>query len=155
MKMAGFGGTGTLGKIDQPWPHTANGKPAPQNGPEMDNVPTMAAAGTMHMSLADWAKFVREHMRGAQGKSAYLKRETFERLHTAVNTDYALGWLTPKRGWAGGNTLHHGGDNTMNFALTWLAPAKGFGVIVVANQSGAHRPADEVAGALITAWSKK
>ena len=152
MKSAGFGGTGTLGKIDQPWPHTNNGKPTPSNGPEMDNPPVMAAAGGMHMSLADWAKFVREHLRGAQGKSTFLKQETFVKLHTPVGSDYALGWLTPQRGWAGGNTLHHGGDNTMNYALVWAAPAKDFAMLVVTNQSGAQAPADELVGAMLKAW---
>ncbi|MGL4230733.1 MAG: serine hydrolase domain-containing protein [Casimicrobium sp.] len=155
MKSAGFQGTGTVGKIDQPWPHTANGKPAPSNGPEMDNVPTMAAAGTMHMSLADWAKFVREHLRAAQGKSTFLKKESAEKLHTPVGNDYALGWLTAKRGWAGGMALNHAGDNTMNFALAWVAPAKDFAVLVATNQSGAHPATDELAGAMIMAWTKR
>ncbi len=45
---AGFGGTGTPGKIDQPWPHLDNGKPTPTNGPDMDNPPVMGPAGTVH-----------------------------------------------------------------------------------------------------------
>ena len=29
MTSCGFGGLGTPGTIDQPWPHTANGQPTP------------------------------------------------------------------------------------------------------------------------------
>jgi CubicO group peptidase (beta-lactamase class C family) len=129
MKSAGFQGTGTVGKIDQPWPHTANGKPAPGNGPEMDNVPTMAAAGTMHMSLRDYGAFVAEILKATQGKSSWLKKETAEALLQPRGDQYALGWLVPERGWAGGRAIHHGGDNTMNFALIWGSPKKDFAVV--------------------------
>jgi CubicO group peptidase (beta-lactamase class C family) len=155
MASAGFGGTGTIGKIDQPWPHTSDGKPAPTNGPDMDNVPTMAAAGTMHMSLADWGKFIAEHLRGAQGKSAFLKKETVTTLHTVVGSDYALGWIVTQRGWAGGTALTHTGDNTMNFALVWVAPAKDVAVLITANQGSAFKAADEMASLLIGAYLKK
>jgi CubicO group peptidase (beta-lactamase class C family) len=155
MKSVGFGGTGTVGKIDQPWPHTADGKPTPENGPDVDNSPTMAAAGTMHMSLADWGKFVGEHLRGAQGKSALLKKETFIKLQTAVDGDYAYGWGNAKRDWAGGIALTHQGTNTMNHALVWAAPVKDFAVIVVTNQGDAGSAENEVAGEIITAWSKR
>src|ERR1700744_108879 len=37
MTTAGFGGTGTPGQIDQPWPHTEDGTPTLENGPAMDN----------------------------------------------------------------------------------------------------------------------
>jgi CubicO group peptidase (beta-lactamase class C family) len=156
MTTAGFGGSGTVGKIDQPWPHTGDGKPTPSNGPEMDNLPVMAPAGTMHMSLTDWGKFVSEHLRGAQGKSVLLKKETFEKLHTAVGNDYAMGWISVKRSWAGAtNALNHGGDNTMNTALVWAAPAKDFAVLVTVNQSGAFGAADELAAAMIKSYTKR
>lgn len=154
MKSAGFQGTGTPGKIDQPWPHASNGKPAPDNGPEMDNVPTMAAAGTMHMNLQDYALFVAEILKAAQGKSAWLKKETVEALLQSRGDDYALGWLVPERGWAGGRAMHHGGDNTLNSAVIWGSPKRDFAVIFVANQSGAHRAGNEFVTAVIMAASQ-
>lgn len=154
MKSAGFQGTGTPGKIDQPWPHTANGKPAPENGPDMDNVPTMAAAGTMHMTLPDYAAFVSEMLKAVQGKSAWLKKETAEALLQPRGDNYALGWLVPERGWAGGRAMHHGGDNTMNFAVIWGSPKRDFAAIFVTNQSGANRAGDEFATAVITTASQ-
>ena len=58
MDTAGFGGTGTPGKIDEPWPHTADGVPVAENGPRTDNPPIMGPAGRIHCSIQDWAKFV-------------------------------------------------------------------------------------------------
>ncbi|MEM8783655.1 MAG: serine hydrolase domain-containing protein [Planctomycetota bacterium] len=158
MTTAGFGGTGTLGQIDQPWPHTGNGRPTLINGPAMDNLPVMAPAGTIHMSMRDWAKFVAEHLKGRQGQSDFLSRDTFRRLHTPAeevigDDHYALGWNAVKRGWAGdARALNHGGDNTMNHATAWLAPARGFAVLVATNQSRAQAANDAAATALILAW---
>jgi len=152
MSTAGFGGTGSPGKIDQPWPHSASGRAMPRNGIEMDNLPVMGPAGTIHMSLEDWGKFVTEHLKGHRGKSGYLTQASFQKLHTPVRQDYALGWTCLSRPWAGGNALYHNGDNTMNYALVWAAPEKGFAVLVVTNRSSAHQAADEVASSLINAW---
>src|SRR5262249_49072119 len=95
MRTAGFGGTGTAGKIDQPWPHTSDGKPAPENGPAMDNPPVMGPAGRVHCSIQDWSKFIGDQLRGDLGKPGLLKPETYQKLHTPpFGGDYALGWLT-------------------------------------------------------------
>jgi hypothetical protein len=47
--------------------------------------------------------------------------------------------------------LNHGGDNTMNFALVWVAPRRDFAILVCINQSGdtAFQASDEATGALI------
>ena len=82
MKTAGFGGLGTPGQIDQPWPHHANGKPVARNGPPADNPEVMGPAGTVHSSLSDWARFVADQLRGERGESALLQPETYQRLHT-------------------------------------------------------------------------
>ncbi len=155
MMTGGFGGTGTQGKIDQPWPHASNGSAMPSNGKEMDNLPVMGPAGTIHMSLEDWGKFITEHLKGAKGKSEYLAQASFQRLHTAIGKDYAMGWMPRMRPWAGGTALFHNGDNTLNHAVVWAAPEKGFAVLVVTNQSLARIAADEVAAGLITAWQSR
>ena len=155
MKSAGFGGTGNIGKIDQPWPHTQDGKPTKTNGPDMDNLPVMAAAGTMHMTLTDWGKFVSEHLLGEQGKSKLLKRESFAKLHKPNRDQYAMGWIIAPRPWAGGSALNHAGDNTMNHAVVWAAPAKDFAVLIVTNQSSASKAADDLASAIILEWVKR
>ena len=115
----------------------------------------MGPAGTMHMTLTDWGRFVAEHMRGAQGKSTFLKKEAFVTLQTPIANDYAMGWIAVSRSWAGGMALSHGGDNTMNSALVWAAPQKDFAMLVVTNQSAASVAADGVVGALIKAQTAK
>jgi CubicO group peptidase (beta-lactamase class C family) len=137
MTGVGFGGTGTPGRVDQPWGHAANGKPVAANGPETDNPPVMGPAGTVHCPLRDWAMFVADQLRGARGEKALLRAETYRKLQTPpFGGDYALGWLVAEREWGGGTVLTHSGSNTMNFAVAWLAPRRDFAVIVVCNQGG-------------------
>ncbi len=152
MTGAGFGGVGTPGELDQPWPHGEDGRPVEKNGPDIDNPPVMGPAGTVHLTLADWAKFVADMLRGLRGEKALLKPETYEKLRTPpFGGDYALGWLTVERDWGGGTVLTHSGSNTMNYAVVWIAPARGFAVLVVCNRGGpaAFKACDEAAGKLI------
>jgi CubicO group peptidase (beta-lactamase class C family) len=154
MTTAGFGGTGTVGEIDQPWPHNTWGLPVSSNGPEMDNVPTMGPAGTMHMTIHDWGKFISEHIRGGRGESTYLKPEQFAMLHKPVAEEYALGWGVLERDW-GGRVLSHSGDNTMNHAVVWISPEKNFAVLVATNRTSTEKAVDSFCGSLIKAWLAK
>ncbi len=152
MKSVGFGGTGTPGKIDQPWGHGPKGKPVSGNGPKMDNPLVLGPAGTVHCTLEDWSKFVIDQLRGARGEPALLQPETYTKLHTPpFDGNYSLGWLVTERDWSGGTVLTHAGSNTMNFAVVWLAPQRDFAVLVCTNQGGpaAQKACDEAAGELI------
>jgi len=152
MKSAGFGGAGTAGLVDQPWPHTAAGKPTATNGPLVDNPEVMGPAGTVHCSLADWAKFIADQLAGLQGRGALFGPEIYKRTHTPpFGGDYAFGWLVTERPWGGGTVYTHAGSNTMNFAVVWMAPARDFAVLVTTNQGGADAQpgTDEAAAALI------
>ncbi len=153
MNSAGFGGTGTPGQIDQPWPHFADGSPAPNNGPAMDNPPVMGPAGRVHCSIQDWARFIQDQLRGARGESGtLLKLASYQKLQTPpFGGDYGLGWIVTQRSWAGGKALSHAGDNTMNCADVWIAPQKDFAILVCVNQSGdtAFNAADAAVGAMI------
>jgi CubicO group peptidase (beta-lactamase class C family) len=152
MKSCGFGGLGTPGKIDQPWPHGADGTPMKENGPLVDNPEVMGPAGTVHCSIADWSKFIIDHLRGDRGAGTVLKAETYRVLHSAKPPgDYAFGWLAVPRPWAGGTALTHAGSNTMNFCVVWIAPAKDFAVLAVTNEGGAEatKAADDAVSALI------
>ncbi len=153
MNSAGFGGTGTVGQIDQPWPHFSSGYPAPENGPSADNPAYMGPAGTVHCTMADWAKFLIDQLRGATGMKALLPNEIYEAMQTnqAGKDDYGYGWIIVDRSWAGGKALTHTGSNTMNTSVCWLAPAKKFGVLVCTNQGGeiAFKACDAAASAMI------
>jgi CubicO group peptidase (beta-lactamase class C family) len=152
MTNAGFGGLGTSGLVDQPWPHRASGQPMPANGPNVDNPPVMGPAGRVHAPLSAWAKFIQDQLRGARGQPALLSPQSYRTLRTPpFGGDYALGWLVMERPWAGGVALHHAGDNTMNHANVWLAPQRDFAILVCANQGGerAARACDEAVAALV------
>ncbi len=151
---AGFGPANTVGKVDQPWGHDAQGNPVDH----LDNPPVMGPAGTVNASLADWGRFIQVVLRGAQGEAVLMKPATWERLLTPGplmdpqgGDRYANGWIFTERSWAGGRTLTHAGSNTVNFAVVWLAPAKDFAVLATCNsgQANAEAACDEVASALI------
>jgi CubicO group peptidase (beta-lactamase class C family) len=152
MDSAGFGGTGTVGQIDQPWPHFANGLAAPTNGPDMDNPAYMGPCGSVHLSMTDWAKFLADQLRGGNGQPALLPASIYAAIQTpGPNSDYGYGWGIVQRSWAGGKALTHTGSNTMNYACCWLGPAKGFGILVCSNQAGdkLNQAVDDLAGPMI------
>jgi len=154
MSTAGFGPPGSADAIDQPRAHRRNGDdlvPVPP-GPGADNPVFYGPAGTVHASLADWARFVALHLRGETGTSKLLKPETLQRLHRPVEGEsYAFGWICTEREWAGGRTLTHAGSNTMWYCVAWVAPQKGFAVLTATNVAGraAKKATDRAAAALI------
>jgi CubicO group peptidase (beta-lactamase class C family) len=152
MNAVGFGGTGTPGKIDQPWGHTGRGWPVADNGPSVDNPPVLGPAGRVHASMTDWARFLGDQLAGALGEGSLLRPESYAKIfEPPPGGEYGLGWLVTDRGWGGGTVYTHAGCNTMNYAVTWLAPNRDFGVFVCVNQGDdvAAEAADAAAGALI------
>lgn len=156
MTSAGFGAPGTWAEnppIDQPWGHTAVGTFV-QPGTAADNPPAIGPAGTVHMSLPDWAGYIALHVEGEDATRArLLPAAAYTKLHDPHLDGYAFGWGVTKRGWAGGDqrVLTHNGSNTMWFCVAWLAPNKDMAILVATNQGGksAGPGADAVAGALV------
>jgi CubicO group peptidase (beta-lactamase class C family) len=158
MKSAGFGGVGTPGKIDQPWGHTKKDKPVGNNGPKADNPQVIGPAGVVHCTIEDWAKFIADQLRGEAGMKALLPKESYVFLHSPpFEGEYAYGWLVAQREWGGGTVITHAGCNTMNYAVAWLAPKRGFAVLVCINQGDdeAAKACDEAAGKLIELFNRK
>ncbi len=163
LKMAscGFGPAGQAGAVTEPWGHRKDGdKLVPvEPGPGADNPPALGPAGTVHCSLADWAKFVAIHVSGARGADNLLPASVYALLHQPRSPDpnpYALGWFVLPRPWAGGNALHHVGSNTMNLANVWAAPAKDTALLVVANcgHDWGLKASDDVVAKLIETYIK-
>jgi CubicO group peptidase (beta-lactamase class C family) len=145
MRSVGYGSAGTPGEVDQPWGHTPGGAPR-----QADNPLVMAPAGGVHCTLDDWGRFIADQLRGAEGKPALLKPESYARLHSAPpGGSYAMGWGATDRPWGGGRVFTHSGSNTLNFAVVWMAPERDFAVLVVCNQGGADKACDAVASGLI------
>lgn len=112
----------------------------------------------MHCTLADWARFVADFLRGLRGEPGLLQPATYRALvaiepgDEASDPAYSAGWVVTRRDWAGGLALNHCGCNTLFFANVWLAPERDFAVLVVANQGlDAFEATDAAVAALVRA----
>ncbi|MGV8929288.1 MAG: serine hydrolase domain-containing protein [Brevundimonas sp.] len=132
---------------DQPWGHQIqDGVPVPLDPVlKPDNPPLMGPAGTAHMSLADYARFVAAMM---GGRPDWLNDETRRHLLTPAAGDppaYAAGWAVGSAPWAGvsgpGPTITHNGSNTLWFATVLAAPERGLGFIALSNDGVAGQRA--------------
>ena len=135
MASAGFGPPGSSGRVEEPWGHReVDGR---TEATREDNAPALGPAGTVHVSLPDWAKFASLHLRAGQGKPRLLKAETFRALQTpAPGSDYCGGWYSVERSKFGGRALTHEGSNLSWYAGVWVAPASDLAVLVAVNKGG-------------------
>lgn len=124
---------------------------------DMDNPNAIAPAGTLHMPVGEWAKFIAFHL-GAN-PPAQLAGAASQLAHLHARGDIepfeALGWMTADRTW-GGKVLTHSGSNTLWYCVAWLSPEKGFAVLAASNQGGnaAAKACDEACAAAIRVFSK-
>lgn len=156
MSSAGFGCAASLGKEDQPWAHKSLNEPV-EPGLRADNPRVIGPAGTVHVSLVDFAKYMRMHLLHEVGP-VLKKKESFTTLQTPSqdNNGYAGGWFVIPRTWANGNALNHSGTNTMNYFLVWASPNRKFASIVATNCSSdkVDQLLDGVAGEAISVFLK-
>mgnify|MGYP001129369154 CR=1 FL=1 len=152
MYSAGFGAPreGGPGAVDQPYGHhMVRGRLEP---PRRDNAACLGPAGTIHCTMADWAKFAAAHARGERTDGKLLRASTFRRLHTPPKGEpYAAGWGVGERRWAGGGVLTHSGSNTYWYVTIWIAPARDLAFLVAANRGDGDvaRACDEAVAAMI------
>jgi len=139
---AGFGAP----KGQQPWGHRSLVPGAPASLPLIgmtpvdpagmaDNPAPLGPAGRAHMTMTDYAKFVRLFLTRGGG---VLRPETVAHLTTPVPGEggrpYALGWgVAPDRPWGRGPVLAHEGSNTMWHAVAVVAPARGLAILTASN----------------------
>lgn len=145
---AGFGAPGSDGRPGVPWGHRPSGQPV-EPGPQADNPPAIAPAGTVHMTLGDWARFVALHLRGhpdnPHRQPRLLAPETFDRLLTPGEGDrpaYAGGWVIERRPWARGEQSRQNGAGETRGGPDAAAP----------EPPAAHRP-DPIGRVLMHAGS--
>jgi CubicO group peptidase (beta-lactamase class C family) len=150
MDSAGFeGGEGPVSG-DPLWAHHGDGRPVRPDRFSAADPPALRPAGCIRCTLADWARFISHHLRGEAGQSPFLDAETFKKLHRPhPHSEYAMGWSVVSRQWGGGTVLHHAGSNGLNYSNVWIAPKRGFAVLVCTNQGDSFEATDEAAGALI------
>ena len=108
-----------------------------------DNTPLIAPAGTVHMTIGDLARYGAVHLEGEYGtEPLLLPQSSWQRLHAPFLDDYASGWISYERDWAGGSVIWHNGSNTLWYALLMLVPARNMVLAFVTND-GAIEAADE------------
>jgi len=155
MTSSGFGAPGTLGQLDQPWGHREQGGSlvAIPPGPEADNSAAIGPAGTVHLTMSDYAKFMFAHLEGERGIPGLVSAETFQFLHQPVrNSSYALGWsVDVGHAWADGPLLFHLGSNLRWLANAGIVPGLNTGLIIVTNAANddAYDASDELAELLL------
>ena len=139
MLTASFGAPNTRNRINQPWGHWRDdeGQWRPS---QRDNPPAFGPAGTVHLSLADWASFLALWL--PRNTPAILDRGRLNELIvpgwcdascSISATGYAAGWGAWTRNWAGGVALVHSGSNGWWNTLVWVAPSLNRGFIAAAN----------------------
>jgi CubicO group peptidase (beta-lactamase class C family) len=135
MDSAGFGAHGKDSKTYDPRGHDSSGRP--KTSQNDDQLPYLAPAGTMTMSVIDWGKFLKAQM-GLPTKGKYLlKQSTRDRLHTPYDgsgTQYAAGWVVTKV--LGVTVLSHDGTNGNWYSTVQLIPSLRYAVFDVVNQGG-------------------
>ncbi len=158
LKTAGFGPQASLGRVDAPLGHIlVNGKPeAMMAGPNGDNPLILGPAGTIHMSVLDFAKWVAWNAGEGKRSPELVSAETLKKIHTpffatgsregaAPGTPktggYALGWGSVQESWAEAPVITHTGSNNMNLASAMFWPKMDFGFVMMTNISG--KPSDD------------
>jgi CubicO group peptidase (beta-lactamase class C family) len=151
---AGFGPQSLLGRVDAPLGHAPDkdGKlVAFLAGPWGDNPPIMGPAGTVHMSVLDFARWAAWNATLGRSGPALVKPETVARLQAKVvdmppkpdapvgtpsSGGYGLGWGTTSLPFAPDPFVFHGGSNNMNLAYILLQPPKQVGLVLMTNIGG-------------------
>ena len=110
--------------------------------PGSDNPLALGPAGTVHMSLPDYARFLGVFLNGGAG---WITPATLAVLTTRMGSgspSYAGGWfVVDDQPWARGPALTHDGSNTMWYASTWIAPGLGRAFVAVSNDAATGAPA--------------
>jgi len=129
--------------VNQPWGHheTRSGtKPVDPRDSDERLPPIIGPAGSVELSLEDYARFLQMHLRGLRGRDTpLLKAATIEHLHTSPASPpdkYGLGWGL--QDFDGAPASVHVGSAGTFYAITILQPTRDLGVAVFAN-AGAKR----------------
>jgi CubicO group peptidase (beta-lactamase class C family) len=127
--------------VNQPWGHyETRGGTRPVDPRDTDErvPPIIWPAGSVELSLDDYAKFLQIHLRGLQGRDTpLLEAATIKHLHTSPVTPpdkYALGWGL--QDFDGAPASVHVGSAGTFYAITIIQPTRDLGVAVFANAGG-------------------
>lgn len=153
LQTAGFGPQASLGKVDAPLGHEIHdGALKPMlAGPNGDNPLILGPAGTVHLSVLDFATWAGWNAGEGKRGPALVRPETLRKLHTPVvdmplkpdaapgtpaRGRYALGWGELSLDWSPQPFVFHGGSNQKNLAYILLQPHRDFGLVLMTNVGG-------------------
>jgi CubicO group peptidase (beta-lactamase class C family) len=167
LKSAGFGppGKDTRGafarllggpEIKQPWGHQgggAGGVSAVRPDDLADNPALIAPAGTVHLSLPDFARYIAFHVSSGATVRGYLRPKTVEFLHTPLpGEEDAFGWylIPADTSGVGKPVLWHDGSNNSWYAamIMVLDDRRGFAFVSNAYHDGLVDPQAGVVASL-------
>lgn len=140
MKSAGFGAPNRIDPAE-PWGHRAGSAIAPSDSA---TIPTeLAAAGDVHMSLADYGSFLRLHLyyNGMGDSARYLAPASMSELHAPWVDGgpfaFAAGWGVVRGPDGSRYRVHSGSDETF-FIMALIDPVRRLAVAIVTNCGGAE-----------------
>ncbi|MBS0560075.1 MAG: beta-lactamase family protein [Proteobacteria bacterium] len=153
LRSAGFGPQASMGRVDAPLGHVVrkDGTLKPMlAGPDGDNPAIIGPAGTVHLSVLDFARWTGWQAMEGKAAPALVSAETMRKMHTPVvqmkiastqpgtptTGGYALGWGVASVPYSREPVVTHNGSNTMNLAMAMLQPGHGFAMVLMTNVSG-------------------
>lgn len=130
--------TGWPNKVSeqQPWGHWSRYGPLTPEPPDtwVKVYPPVSPAVDINITIADYARFLQEHLRGLRGEKAVLKKTSFDLMHYSM-PDYAMGWQNASIG--NDRISFHTGESQLFMTHVELIPEKNIGILVVGNNGDA------------------
>jgi len=133
-------------------------KPVDPRDPDERIPAIIGPAGSVELSLEDYAHFLQFNLRGLEGRDTpLLKAATIKHLHTSPVSPpdkYGLGWGL--QDFDGAPASVHVGSAGTFYAITIIQPTRDLGVAVFANAGGerANAAVTEAVKALIRRFAK-
>jgi len=141
IESAGYGPTSGCHDTTQAWGHTTTGIPIQIDAPLL-----AAPAGTIHMSLEDWGKFIHDQLRGKMGLEGMLQPESYKVIHSDPfgTNSYGLGWTIGHVAWTPDQVINHGASNDYFVSYSVIDSAAGVAILAVCNQGQHYSVIDAV-----------
>ena len=157
MDSADFRSMQTAARLKAPllWGHYKDGTPVDPRTAGSENPTVYASCGTVHLSIADYAKYARWHLK-EEPAPVLSDQATVKHLHSgyvdhpAGGGKYGCGWIHL------GRAMTHGGSNTNSQALIWVFPSMGFAAVVCTNsdEPAAFPASNEVIEIMMKRYAK-
>ena len=127
MNNSGFERYDSNNNKDHLWSHYFTGKPTQFYIIHPFHVMNSNGAST-YCSISDWSKFIQDQLSGAGEQAGLLKASTYKKLQTPpYGGNGALGWILKD------GALWHNGTDTLNQAIVYMYPKKGYAVLFCTN----------------------